>query len=334
MKGALEHQYLYHLKSLGNEVITFDIQQPYFEKIHKNTFNKIVNKISPNYWFRPINEALLKFVSQIQTMDVILVFKGQELFPATILELKKHTRILVNYNPDHPFKFFSLGSGNLNVKESIPHFDIHFSYSKSICEKLKNQYDLACFQIPFGFDDSVKINRNSSFQNDYIFIGAWDRNRASLLNKIEVSNFKIFGNQAWHSRTRFQKNIARFYQNKALYDNEYIQTHQSALGALNLLRKQNLLEDSHNMRTFEIPGCGGVLISQRTTEQLNFFEEEKEAIFWDDIDELNEKLNFYNRNKSKLDKIKRAGFERSKKSNYPYRFRVKKMDDIIKNHLN
>ncbi|MFK7932749.1 MAG: glycosyltransferase [Saprospiraceae bacterium] len=278
----------------------------------------------------------MEFIKLLKKIDIIIVFKGMELFATTIQALKRYCQLLANYNPDHPFVFHSAGSGNANITASLPHYDVHLSYSSTICEKLKNQLQTPAFCIPFGFDDQVKVPPSASKKvgNSFVFIGAWDRQRAQLLNRIEIENFKIFGNQAWKSRTVFKKSIGRFYQRCALYDQDYIAAIPAALGNINLLRPQNLMEESHNMRTFEVPGYGGVLISKFTEEQATFFEPDKEAIFWSSAEELNDKLSYYNRQPTQLNTIKKAALERSQKSGYAYRHRVEHLHQLLKQQLN
>jgi len=241
----------------------------------------------------------------------------------------------VNYNPDHPLTFFSEGSGNQHITKSIPLYDVHVSYSQSIVKKITQRYHLPAFQIPFGFDDSlIQEKANKSYATDFVFIGAYDQKRAKILNLIKVDNFKIFGNTAWRKRTIFKKNIPRFYQGHGLYDAAYTNALQTAKGTINLLRKQNLVENAHNMRTFEVPGFGGLLISQRTAEQENIFKDGKEAIFWNSISELNDKLTFLNKHPATVIKIKKAAYTRSHKGQYAYQYRVKKFHEEIVKFLN
>ena len=47
------------------------------------------------------------------------------------------------------------------------------------------------------------------------------------------------------------------------------------------------------MRTFEVPGCGGFLLTERSEEQLEFFEEGKEIACFSTPEELREKIEFY-----------------------------------------
>ena len=72
---------------------------------------------------------------------------------------------------------------------------------------------------------------------------------------------------------------------------DYVKVCKASKIILNFLRKQNL--GSHNMRTFEVPGCGGFLLTLRSEEQLEFFEEEKEIACFSTLEELQDKIKFY-----------------------------------------
>ena len=54
--------------------------------------------------------------------------------------------------------------------------------------------------------------------------------------------------------------------------------------AINILRKQN--EGSYNMRTFENPGCGGLLASQFSIEQQDFFPDGNAAIYFANLEDM------------------------------------------------
>jgi spore maturation protein CgeB len=54
--------------------------------------------------------------------------------------------------------------------------------------------------------------------------------------------------------------------------------------ALNLLRQQNL-PDGVNMRTFEVPGCGGFALATRTKGALAILPEDSASVYFDDLEE-------------------------------------------------
>jgi spore maturation protein CgeB len=325
--GAIENYYTSGFEKCEVRVDRFDIYERYVQTLSRSVFNKVLNKISPAIFYRPINEDLLAFIKG-KFYDAIVVFKGMEIFPETLPLLRKHTNVLANFNGDHPYDFYFPGSGNKNVSEGIKHYDIYFSYARSIVERLQQESNKAAYQIPFGFDASIyQPNANSApaFQSDFLFIGAYDPQRANYLNKLDSSQVKIYGDEKWSSRNQKYPTILKAYQNKSLFGKEYQLALKNASGIINLLREQNLVEKSHNMRTFEVPGSGGVLLSQRTDEQQEFFEDGKEAIFFDSMEELKSKIKFLAASPATIQQIKSAAYIRSIKSGYSYDDRSRQM---------
>lgn len=332
--GAMENYYLHGLRQCGVTVTTYDIATDYYAVITSSAFNKIVNKIAPDYLLKPLNEKLQQYLINKQ-FEVILVFKGMQLFPETIHYLKQHTKLLTNYNPDHPFHFYSSGSGNKNVLNSIPYFDIYFSYAAQITRQLQEKFNVTAFTIPFAYDDTNAITYTAvpEVKNRILFIGSYDKSRAELLNKIANASLDIYGDLKWKTRNRHYPALQKAYQQKALYGSAYKFAIAEAAGVVNLMREQNMSEQSHNMRTFEVPGYGGVLISQRTEEQLFFFEEDKEAVYFDTVEELQSKMDYLINNPEIIKRIKHAAYQRCIKSGYSYNERSVQLFKILNEYL-
>lgn len=318
--GAIEIFYKHGFEKCGIKVETCGIADQYHAVLNKNMLNKVINKISPDFFYRKINEELLNFLNK-KHYDVILVFKGMELFPETVRQLKEHASLTANYNADHPFLFFAPGSGNQHVLNSIPHYDVHFSYAKKIVGQLQNKFKKQAYCIPFGYNSNANAPLGitvTEYTNRFLFIGAYDRERARYFNRLASSRLDIYGDGKWRSRNIFRPYSRNAYRNRALYGNDYVDAITSSMGILNLLRKQNIIEDSHNMRSFEVPGYGGVLISQRTGEQQELFEENKEAVYFETVEELRDKLEYLFKHEATVQSIKKAAYHRSVRSNYCY----------------
>jgi spore maturation protein CgeB len=334
-KGAMELYYVRGLKNEGTDITTFDIATPYYETLDRSVINKVINKLSPAIFYKPVNKALVQFV-QGKKYDVILVFKGLTLFPQTIKLLKEHARLLCCYNPDHPYKFFSEGSGNANIADSISLYDMYFTYAVQVTNDLRKLYKVNAYTIPFGYDDTAPVHAgvtDSDIKSKWLFIGAFDNERAAFLHQLGEENLAIYGDAKWNSRNPFNRFIKAAYKGRAIYDEEYKSTVAAGAGVFNLLRQQNIEERSHNMRTFEVPGYGGLLISNRTEEQSAFYEEDREAVFFDSIDELKDKLHYLQAHPNQIEKMKAAALVRSQRSNYSYQHRSREMYRIWSTNL-
>ncbi|MEJ7768325.1 MAG: glycosyltransferase [Chitinophagaceae bacterium] len=329
--GAIEKFYSAGLEKCGISVQTYIIADQYYAAINKNIINKVLNKISADIFYKGINDRLLVFLKN-KTFDVILVFKGMELFPGTVEHLHNHATVVANYNGDHPFTYYFPGSGNKNVLNSIKHFDVHFSYAGSIVEQLKQKFRVSAFCVPFGYNSNSATSLpivDSVYNDRFLFIGAYDHERAVYLNQLKSDHLDIYGENKWRTRNYLKPYLIRAYKNRPLYGKDYVIAIRNATGIINLLRKQNVNEGSHNMRTFEVPGYGGLLVSERTHEQLSFFEDGKEAIFFDSIHELGEKLLYLSKNLHVVQSIKRAAFKRCLQSDYSYDNRSRQLIHLI-----
>lgn len=335
-KGALENFYVDGFGQFPVSLEKFDITEKYYQKISSSLVNRVVNKLKPDYFFREINEALLSYVRN-RHYDVVLVFKGLTLLPDTLLQLKKHTTLLCCYNPDHPFRFYSAGSGNRNILESISVYDLYINYARSVSAEMAKRYPVKVATIPFGYDSrpfqKIKADWLTALSEKIIFVGSFDLERARFLKSIDEENLLIFGDQKWRTRTSAFRSLRMAFAGRGLYDDEYKLANQSAFASLNILRKQNLEEQSHNMRSFEVPGYGGLLLSNRTEEQEYFFEDMKEAVFFDDALELQEKLAFLKRNNHKVAQIKAAALSRSERSGYSYLNRSREMYELFRDNI-
>jgi spore maturation protein CgeB len=66
------------------------------------------------------------------------------------------------------------------------------------------------------------------------------------------------------------------------------------------------------VRTLEIPGYGGFLLTQRSQEQAeDLYVEGKEIACFDSVDELKEKINYYLEHEDERLEIARAGYVRA-----------------------
>ncbi len=330
--GALENYYVEGFEESGHLVNKFDINESYNELISRSLINKVVNFIIPSILIQDINHRLSLYVKE-KFFDLILIFKGSTLFPATVTYLKTKTKLIGNYNPDHPFVYYTRGSGNSFVKNSIPLYDLHFSYSQNIVDKLKNTFGVEAFFIPFGYRSLLALNNfNSVKLNSFLFVGAYDRERARVLSSVYAKDLIIYGDNKWNTKTR-NTDIQSSFRNMKLYGEELKIKTEGSLGVINILRQQNLSEESHNMRTFEVPACGGVLISAYTSEQAKFFEPNKEALYYKSEEELKDIMEKIRIDHKFSSQIKRNAFLRCEREDYSYRKRAKTLISIVTQYL-
>lgn len=94
------------------------------------------------------------------------------------------------------------------------------------------------------------------------------------------------------------------------------------------MRKQNI--ESHNMRTFEVPGCGSFLLTERTKEQAEFFVEGKEIECFGDLSELVKKIEYFLEKPEQRLAVAKRGREKVLKV-HTCNHRIKRLFEILEN---
>lgn len=329
--GSLENYYYKGFIAGGHEVTRIECLLEYYDLLRRNIFCKVINNVNSDLLLKSFNFKLIKSVSS-KKFDVIIVFKGMTLFPATIFKLKNNCRLMINYNPDHPIQFLSKGSGNSNVRNSLRLYDIVITYSENIRQTLRNDLGISAEVVPFGYNILRENTRPMVDRKTIKFIGTYDLDRFKKLDSVLDSGLQIFGDIKWSKFNGLEGKSGRF-NNKKIYGDDFVREVQSSLLVVNILRQQNIIEKSHNMRTFEIPALGSVLLGDYTDEQASFFEPDKEMLYYKNTDELNEKIELLRCSPNIVKMISDNAFYRSESSNYSYYHRSLEMIRIIKLYI-
>jgi len=278
---AIENHFVKHLSSLGSTVELFPAQRYFYEYYNKSILTKLICRLGLSKIYDRINEKLVQRVAEFNPA-VIFVFKGMEVLPSTLVALKNSGIKLVNYNPDNPFIFSGYGSGNKNVSESLQLYDLHLTYNLEILEKMKSMKLNAEF-FPFAFeagDDKAPGLLETDEVLKPCFLGNPDKSRVEFLNQLAERGVKldVYGND-W-AKNKINPNITAY---PPVYGDEMISVLRKYRVQLNLMRIHNL--NSHNMRSLEIPGHGGIQLAPRTVEHEMLFVEGKEIFLYNDVDD-------------------------------------------------
>ena len=89
--------------------------------------------------------------------------------------------------------------------------------------------------------------------------------------------------------------------------------------------------DLQTDRSIEIPACGGFLLAERSQEHERLFEDGKEAVFYDNKEDLVKKIKYFLHNKEHRSQIAEAGYKKSRTADYTHENR---MSFMLKTALN
>lgn len=287
LPGALENYYRKYLDRNRFEVLSFDPSAFY-------TIKSIGSKIKFRYFTRSLykvaNAQLIAYADQAKP-DVIWIFKGIEFFPETLKQIKKRNIALINYNPDHPFIRTFVSNGGRNIRDCVPYYDLHFCYSRDLVLQLQTEYSLKAIWLPFGFDLSQADYDRIAGEEEVVkvsFIGNPDALRAKVVERIGRNGIAVdvYGHN-WDKYLKHGNSYIRTYGQVNGFD--YWKTLRKYRVQLNVFRPHNV--NSHNMRTFEIPACGGIQLAPASDEHTLFFTEGKEIFLYHTEEEMIEKIN-------------------------------------------
>jgi len=330
----------------------FDLGSSYFRALIKMNYNVLcfdMEKTFREYYFRlktkyervitlPIliymlNKELINIVKDFNP-DLMFIHKGQWIFPKTLIKIKEFSKAtLFNFNPDNPFSK-DFGSSSYFVIKSIPIYDCYFIWSKVLMKRLESRKAKRIHYLPFGWDPYIHYPCKPTpeelkvYSSDITFIGNWEKERECWLSNLQDYNLSIWGGNYWITRNKndFLKSC---WKGRDIYGEEMSKVCNSSKINLNILRLQN--KGAHNMRTFEVLGCGGFLLHERTSEILEIFEEGRDFECFQNIEELKSKIDFYIKNDEKRKKIARNGFKAVQK--HTYENRVKEIIKIYEEML-
>ena len=278
--------------------------------------------------------------------DVVWAEKQEFLRVETIEELRRLGTRTVHFTPD---PYFSLEWKRTRLMDDAMRAFDCLVYCKSYEREQYQALGRPVVYMPLGYCDEVHrplASDDGRWKCTVGFLGGWEPRRERLLHAVAAAgiNLKIWGGYweflsdgkwtlrrqiilrqlAGKEKFRFRRDehLSRAHQGGEVYADDYARALTGSGIGLGFLRK--VCPDQHTTRTFEIPACGSMLLADRTEEHQEFFEEGKEAEFFDSVDEMIDKLKFYTCNESARKRVADSGYRRCKQSGYAYICRVTK----------
>jgi spore maturation protein CgeB len=286
----LAHYYADHLGKMNGITVGSLYYTDEFDNYYKSVWNKAAYRIFPKRILDKINNGIIRSIESFKP-DLLWIIKGMEIYPETLQYAKQKGIRLANYNPDHPFIYVSAGSGNDYVKDSIPIYDLHLSYSRGILQDLNREYQITGKYLPFGYEILRETFESASREkeiNRVAFTGMADKERKRIVDVLLDAGIQVdLIGPGWRN---FYKPSTERLVIDGVYSNEFWNVLRRYRVQINMFRKQNL--NSHNMRSFEIPGIGGIMLAPWSAEQVEFFEPGQEAFFYKTDEDLIEKAKF------------------------------------------
>ncbi|MGO4209523.1 glycosyltransferase [Terriglobus sp. 2YAB30_2] len=304
------------LERAGHEVVRMDAK-PFWPK--NSLLFKIVFRILVGPHIRRLNQEILRVAREVKP-DCFWADKVMALQPSTLKKLRAMGITTVSYMIDNPFGPRKDPGWRLYMKD-IPYFDLHCTQRDvSIPEykkrgagdvvKIQTAYEQTIhFPPPAGWSDK---NRN----REVSFIGTPYDQRAEVLTELAKAGIPlvISGSERSWKRALAPEIFEKVYREGELKDDAYREGVWRSRINISFLTKSN--QDEFTQKSFEIAGCGGFLLAERSKGHTDRFVEGEEAVFFDDIEEMKQQILRYLNNEPARERIAAAGCRRAKESGY------------------
>lgn len=270
-----------------------------------------------------VNDKLLDY--DFTNIDVLFVVKSNEIYPSTL----KHIR---NSNPNIKTVNWSLDdmsswhTKSLYFHLAFKEYDYAFTTKKYNMDLLKNMGAKKTIYLNQAYSKDIHKKYDNCLETiDVLFIGRAEQERFKSMNYLASNGIIIHVYGTGWDKKHYQ-NIPKYLKiyNSPLYGEKYSRTISCSKITLGFLSKIN--QDQYTSRSIEIPACGGLLVAERTQKHLELFEEDREAVYFDNDEELLEKITYYLGHEDERKQISKNGYRRCLNSGYSY-------DDMAKRIL-
>jgi len=307
---------LWALERLGHTVVPLNA----YEYATKNALlRKIEFRMVMGPSVERLNRDLLQMVER-ERPDVVWTDKLLQMQPKTLVKLREMGVATVSYMIDNPFGTRQDPGWRLYMKD-IPYYDLHVVQRDANIVDYRARGARDVIKIQTAYEPTLQFpppaewsdaNRN----REVSFVGTPYDNRAETLAWLADQGFKvaISGNDRRWKEELGAEFFLRLYCEGELYRQQYREAIWRSKINLSFLTWANKDEFVH--KSFEIAGCGGFLLAERSDGHRQRFVEDEEAVFFTGREELAAKIARYLPDEAARTKIAAAGCARAERDGY------------------
>lgn len=265
---------------------------------------------------RKINKYISGLISNVK-YDLVWVDKGVFIKETTTRKIKESALYTIHFTPDPAFTYHK----STHFYKSIKYYDMLITTKSYEMNNFRNYIkgNQKLIYVTQGFDLTLHKNTVKFSEREFAigFVGHHEREREITLQLLLNHNYQLYlagiGWESFVSKNKLSPYLK--YLGKGVFGKDYaaiLNTCKLALGSVS-----KWVPEKHTTRTFEIPACGTVLLTEKNIE-INSFFTEQEVIFYEDDKQLLSQLNWYKNNPELLEKISENGYKKVHASGFDY----------------
>ena len=296
-EGALPESYARAFGRLGMDVVRFDSERALM-RVSRFSGNRILRRALRSSLWNAVNRDAVQVAEQIRPA-LIFAVKCSFFHPETVRQIRKSLCVpFVNHYPDHPYigvRWDPREASTLrrDLIEVLREYSTVFMWERSLVERLKIDGVEAKY-LPFAVDPELCKPQTAEGElwceacnvvHDVAFVATYTRFRCDEVAAVRRHAVAIWGNN-WPRQWRTLSGQHRVHA--PVWGRAVGDIYARAAVSLNVLNAENL--GGPNMRTFEIPGSGGVMLARYSPAQDEFFPENEAAVYYRSPAEMDDKI--------------------------------------------
>ena len=304
------------LEKLGHEVMPFDIHAYLYGQ---PMLHKIAFRLAAGPKTQALNRDLLR-VADRERPEVFWADKVLQLQPRTLEKMEEIGITTVSYMIDNAFGPRRDPGWRLYSKD-VPIFDLHITQRDVSVRDLLARDARDVMKVQTAYEQTIHFAppeplAEASRDRGVSFIGTPYDDRAEVLTRLGAAGMPVVlsGNMRSWQRALSAKAFASLYREGELYEQQYREAIWRSKINLSFLTHSN--QDEYTHKSFEIAGCGGFLLAERSEGHLSKFREGEEAVFFSGYDELLAKVRRYLPDAAARTRIAAAGHARAVRDGY------------------
>ena len=307
---------LWALERLGHTVVQLNA----YDYVPRNeAIRQLTARLAAGPEVNRLNRDLLSMAEREQP-DLVWTDKLLGMQPKTLDRLRTMGIATVSYMIDNAFGPRKDPGWRLYRKD-IPHYDLHVIQRDVNFAHYRERGARDVIKIQTAYEPTVHYPPPEGWSDadrdrDVSFVGTPYDDRAETLEWLAGLGFgvTISGNRRSWKRALGAESFTLLYREGELYLKEYREAIWRSKINLSFLTWSNQDEFVH--KSFEIAGCGGFLLAERSDGHMQRFREDEEAVFFTGRDELAAKIRRYLPDEAARARIAVAGRERAARDGY------------------
>lgn len=315
--GSLGNSCQWGFAELGHAVEVFDYRSQafgigYLGGKRRSLLDRIASRLVPSV--PRMNRRLIGAVERLRP-DLALVIKGELVLPETVQTLTGRLGLpTLLWYPDAA-TFLSTRPAHQNITHSLPHYTISFLAVRHGLAPEVRQTARRLEYLTFGCDPRQHYRRDlapgeqAHYGSSLCFIGnthgeASTRDR--ILGGLLDLDLKIWGT-AWERSPLYPRRPEVF--RPAAYGDELVKVYSASRIALNINGDYPVM----NVRNFEAPACGILLLTSAIPPLPEYFRPDEEVVTYHELGELRDKAAYYLAHEDRRFAVAQAGRRRALK---------------------